>query len=95
MVECVSVRQPRKFGACAEIFDRDHRGTGPGGLCAGLGPTAGDIASEIKVADREYEGQKSRFFALGRRINEVSNIDSFMRASRIKQRFEMQWERRK
>ena len=55
MVECDSVRQPRKFGACAEIFDRDHRGTGPGGLCAGLGPTAGDIASEIKVADREYE----------------------------------------
>lgn len=39
----------------------------------------------LKVADREYEGQRARVFLLGRRINEIGNILSFVRKSKYKQ----------
>jgi len=39
----------------------------------------------LKVADREYEGQRARVFLLGRRINEIGNIFSFVRKSKYKQ----------
>eukprot|EP01006_Ploeotia_vitrea_P032541 TRINITY_DN64754_c0_g1_i3.p1 TRINITY_DN64754_c0_g1~~TRINITY_DN64754_c0_g1_i3.p1 ORF type:complete len:408 (-),score=219.19 TRINITY_DN64754_c0_g1_i3:1162-2385(-) len=39
------------------------------------------VRVHLKVADHEYEGQRARFFALGRRINEVSHVHSFMKRS--------------
>jgi hypothetical protein len=39
----------------------------------------------LKVATREYEGQRARVFLLGRRINEIGSIPSFIRQSKLKQ----------
>jgi hypothetical protein len=38
----------------------------------------------LKVTDHEYAGQRARFFALGRRINDVSAVASFMKCSAYK-----------
>lgn len=44
------------------------------------------VSVAIKVAPREYTGRKVRFYALGRRINEVCSITSYIRRSQYKQR---------
>jgi hypothetical protein len=40
----------------------------------------------LQVAPREITDRQARFFSLGRRINEVASVSSFMKHSKLKQR---------
>lgn len=42
------------------------------------------VCVQLKISNKEYSGHRARFFAVDRRINEVSNISSFMRLSKFK-----------
>ena len=59
------------------ILDDDEGEASPGG-----DPARFNI--RLKVAEREYEGQRARAFLLGRRIADIGNIQSFIKASQYK-----------
>lgn len=42
------------------------------------------VMIDLSVADKEYLGHRARFFNLGRRINDVASVDSFMKLSKHK-----------